>query len=161
MSEHRQVGLGRPNVSAIWHNWFRPTGEATLEEKIAIQDGKAPLPPDCRMRLDCDPIFEPPITSGKREEAGDNFKPWPDWKFELLDASGAVVQTAILGQNSYAVDGFVSIQSPESGVFQRSMGYAPIFEIDAARSDRGQLRVTVSVDDLTAPPLLFPWVSQK
>jgi hypothetical protein len=152
----KQVGLGQPAVSRIFHSWFEG-GEASLQEKIDIQEGKKPLPPNCRFRLDCNTVFDPPV---KRREDGD-FLPWPDWTFELLDPAGNVLKTAVLGRDSYAEDGFVSLQSPEreDGVFQLSMGYAPIFQLDAP-AERSQLRITARVGDLVSPPQLFPWVAK-
>ena len=138
MTEHVQVAVESPGLSAVWHDEYKnqPNGEATLQQKIDIQDGVIGLLPGSRSRFDCNPTFDPAITSGKREEAGDNFLPWPTWTFTLYPfGSDTPEWTCTLGgeggAGNFSADGMVAIQSPENpdGPYQFSMGYAPIFDM--------------------------------
>ena len=153
-----QVGLQAPGLAAVFHDEFKnePNGEATLQQKIDIQDGKRALPAGAHVRFDCNPDFQPPIT---RREDGELIK-YPSYKLELLTEKGDLYREATLGPGHYEEEGFAKVVGPDTpeSLHNLSLGYAPMIVWFGQPVGKGQLRVTVLAAHLTSPAKLLPWV---
>lgn len=157
MSE-KQTGLEGPSMAAVYHAWYEKgeQTEATYEEKMAVLEGKAPLPPAARVIFDVEPL--------PRGIAKEDHLYWPTWHFVAKDSSGAVRLEGDLNNEHFAVPDFVSIQAPErpEGMWQTSSGYRLLAIFDALPF-RASVEVSAYFGDgsIKSDVLTIPWVSQK
>lgn len=162
-----QVSLSTPSLASVMHDYYKdqPNDEATLEQKIAIQEGRDKLPSGSRIRLDCNPTFEPAITDKELKAGKGNLLRYPGWEWRLLrkDSDEVLAEGTIgAGDENYAIDGFVGISSPENpeGAFKISNGYAPWFNLDAFDGPT-RIEVRTKAPGMESPWLRIPWVESK
>lgn len=157
MSE-KQTGLEGPSMAAIYHNWFEKgeKTEASYEEKVAVLEGKSPLPPGARVIFDVEP--QP------RGISREDHLHWPTWLIVAKDESGTVRHAARLSNDDTSHDGFVCIQAAErpEGMWQTSSGYRLLAIFDPLPF-KASFEVSAYFGDgsIKSGVLVIPRVAQK